>query len=268
VTGEPILSVEDRRVWDIWQRAAAAHGTTLAHRRRVDSAIRVTENAQGRIGVSWSGGKDSTVMTHLMCVRMGLMAKVFSEKDDLDFPGEEDYVRELGDAWGLDLRVVRPAVSLRQWVADRAAGMHVGDDIHGRSAALSREHFYPLMAECNAGMDVVALGLRSEESSLRKRLRQARGRHYTLRDGTQRLLPIADWKGLDVYAYALANGIDLLPMYRCVGFMHASEPWTLRKSWWLPGAGAGRGQVAWLRRYYPSLFRQLRDWMPEARSVV
>jgi hypothetical protein len=46
--------------------------------------------------------------------------------------------------------------------------------------------------------------------------------------------------------------------------MHREEPWRLREEWWVPGAtGARYGQYAWLRRYYPSLWRQLREWMPE-----
>lgn len=59
-------------------------------------------------------------------------------------------------------------------------------------------------------------------------------------------------------------GIELLPLYRCIGLMHRDEPWRLRKSWWLPGAGAARGQVVWLRRYYPSLYSRLVSWIEGA----
>jgi hypothetical protein len=34
----------------------------------------------------------------------------------------------------------------------------------------------------------------------------------------------------------------------------------LRKSWWVPGAHTDG--VAWLARYYPSLYRQLCAWLP------
>lgn len=260
---EPILTDDDRRVWERWRKAAAAH----AHQRRVESAIRVTVralDATPNAALSWSGGKDSTVMVHLVCVRAGARIAVFSEKDDLDYPGEEDYVRALGASWDLDLRIVRPPVSPRAWVSAHAAGMHPGDDIHGRSAGLSKACFYGVVEECNRGFDAVMLGLRSEESAIRRHLRASRGRYYALADGRHRVLPIADWSGLDVFAYAEANGIELLPMYRCVALMHADAPWTLRKSWWLPGSATAYGQVAWLRRYYPSLYRQLRDWIPAA----
>jgi 3'-phosphoadenosine 5'-phosphosulfate sulfotransferase (PAPS reductase)/FAD synthetase len=146
--------------------------------------------------------------------------------------------------------------------------MSPGDDIHGRSAGLSKACFYRVMEECNHGYDAVMLGLRSEESGIRRHLRVSRGRYYELVDGTRRVLPIADWTGIDVYAYAESNGIDLLPMYRCVAFAHRDEPWRLRKSWWLPGSGTAYGQTAWLRRYYPSLYRQMCAWMPDSRRMT
>lgn len=268
---EPILSADDIRVWDTWQRAAKVHGATRAHARRIDSSLRLLDVAMSHTpnsAVSWSGGKDSTVMTHLVCVKFGAKVAVFSEKDDLDFPGEEAYVRRLGSEWHLDIRVVHPDVSPAAWVAERAALMSPGDDIHGRSSGLSKTCFYPVMQACNKGFDAVMLGLRTEESGIRRHLRASRGRYYRLVDGTHRVLPVADWTGLDVYAYAQINGIELLPLYRCLAFMHADAPWTLRKSWWLPGCGAGFGQVTWLRRYYPSLYRQLCQWMPTARGLA
>jgi hypothetical protein len=83
-----------------------------------------------------------------------------------------------------------------------------------------------------------------------------------------RAIPIADWRAIDVYAYAVSRGIELLPVYRCCAFMHAVEPWMLRKSWWLPGGNSRFGQVAWLRRYWPSLYARLCSWMPEARQLA
>lgn len=264
---EPVLTQEDRDVWDRWQRTALAHARTRAHQRRIDSSLRVVERCMTETpnaSVSWSGGKDSTVMTHLVCVRFGARVTVCSEKDDLDFPGEEAYVRHLAAEWGLDLRLLRPPISPREWIVQHRHELHVGDDIHGRAAGLSKACFYKVMEEANRGFDAVMLGLRTEESAIRQRVRRYHGRYYELRDGGHRVLPIADWSGIDVFAYAAANGIELLPVYRCLALMHEEAPWKLRKSWWLPGTSSSYGQVVWLRRYWPSLFRTLESWLPNA----
>jgi 3'-phosphoadenosine 5'-phosphosulfate sulfotransferase (PAPS reductase)/FAD synthetase len=268
---EPVLSLDDVAIWDRWQEVCSVHAQTRAFRRRVDSALRVVERAvreAPRTMVSWSGGKDSTVMTHLVCVRAGAKVAVVSEKDDLDFPGEEDYVRRLAEAWSLDLRIVRPPVSPWEWFVEHGRTLRVGEDVHGRSAGLSKACFYGVMESANREFDAVMMGLRSTESSARKRLRKSRGRDYELVSGRRHVLPIADWSGLDVLAYAHANGIELLPVYRCVALMHEHAPWNIRKSWWRPGASAWFGQIAWLRRYYPSLHARLQAVMPQVGTFA
>ena len=271
MSAEPILTDEDRRIWDMWQRTARAHATTNAYRKRVDSSLGLLEKSLAEVPnavIAWSGGKDSTVMTHLVCVRFGAKLPVFSEKDDMDYPGEEAYVRALGAAWGLDLSIVYPDISPWQWLESHREQLRPGGDLHSRSAGLSKACFYPVVEACNNGFDVVMLGLRAAESNIRRHLRHSRGRFYELASGKHRLLPIADWTGLDVLAYAAAHDIELLPVYRCVALLHADEPWRIRKSWWLPGTGYAGGQISWLRRYYPSLYAQMCEWMPRARMFA
>lgn len=248
------------------------HARSIGFRRRLDDARRIVDREVAvatRTQVAWSGGKDSTAMAHLVVVDRGLRhVDLVSEKDDLDYPGEEEYVRELAYAWGAQLHIVRPATSPSEWLAARARAMDVCDDIHGRSAGLSKACFYSVMEEANRGYDLVMLGLRSEESGRRRALRTARGKAYTLVDGTRRLLPIADWSGMDVFAYLQSVGVEPLPVYRCVALMHAREPWRIRKSWWVPGRNSNNGGVTWLRRYYPSLFERLTALFPNTQSVA
>lgn len=47
-----------------------------------------------------------------------------------------------------------------------------------------------------------------------------------------------------------------------------ADPARIRVAWWLPAGHTADGQVAWLRRYYPSLYRQLTAWMPDARMYA
>lgn len=265
---EPVLTAEDRRIWDMWTRTALARARTLSHRRAVDSARRVVLEMAERwpdAYVAWSAGKDSTALTHLVRVECGVPGRAMSVKDDLDFPDEEDYLRRWAAAWNLELDVVRPPFLLQEWIRARSDTMTVDADAHSRSAALSREAFYGPVSEyaSAAGLPGVYLGLRTEESAGRNANRSARGRIYTKAGGETVCQPIADWRGLDVYAYTLSRGIDLLPVYQCVRLM--DRPDSVRKSWWLPGVHACTGSVVWLRAYYPSLYRRLYGLLPDAR---
>lgn len=268
-----MLRREDEVAWESWQRAALAHSRTLVHRRRVESAQRHLEAAVrhgGAVGLWWSGGKDSTVLTHL-AAQLHAPVRYLSVKDDMDYPGEESYVRELAESWGVRVEVLRPAVSA--WgalVANAAAGAGVQEDIHAYDSGLSRACFAPVVEEANRTLEVSVLGLRAEESRGRRANRALRGVLYPRRGlglGGGPLWvsqPLADWKGVDVYAYAAAHEVPLFPVYRCIALMHRQEPWRLRMDWWWPGAHAARGGMAWLRRYYPGLYRQALSAWPEA----
>lgn len=259
---EPVLTADDIERWAYWRKVALVHAGSRSFQRKVSSAkdavTRWLDQCE-RPCVSWSAGKDSTCMTHLVCVEMGHRDRVvaLSEKDDLDYPGEEQYVVDTAAAWGLRLQIVRPPVSPWGWLLANRQALGAGSEMHARSAGLSKACFYGVMEDADRPFDGVALGLRSEESAIRRRVRQTRGRVFKVASGQVRCLPVADWTGLDVFAYVHSREIDLLHVYKCLALMHSNEPWLIRKSWWIPGSHASNGGVVWLQRYYPSLYAKL-----------
>jgi 3'-phosphoadenosine 5'-phosphosulfate sulfotransferase (PAPS reductase)/FAD synthetase len=267
---EPVLRAADLEAWDLLQRTAEVHAQTKKYRRALERARAAIEQAfavapPSRCCCMWSGGKDSTVLTHLL---RGSGVAVASEKDDLDYPGEREYIERLAREWGIDLTVLVPPVSPRQWLADHAGELSAEGDMHSRAAGLSRECFYKVVEEHGARYDLTFLGLRSGESAGRAANRATHGVLYKKSNGRWICNPLSDWSGLDVFAYAAAHRIELLPVYRCIALLHKDEPWRVRKSWWLPGADARWGGVAWLRWYWPSLYRQLESWMPDASRLT
>lgn len=206
--------------------------------------------------LTWSGGKDSTAMV-LLASRLGVV-RVMSVKDDLDFPGEREYVEVLAEQWGVALDIVEPTVSLQALLSETFAG----DDIHGRGAKLSKAGFYPLVERYAAerGYPGIYLGLRASESRGRAMNAHCRGAIYKKKSGEVVCQPLWDWSDMDVYGYLFANDIPLLPLYKCTKF--AERPGRIRKSWWAPGAAARKGQTVWLKFYYPSLFQRLTELVP------
>lgn len=260
---EPRLTEEDRRIWRRLTRAALAWSRKSSHRRAVDRAADVIlahhrECPDAYIG--WSAGKDSTALTHLACVELGMRIDVMSIKDDLDFPGEREYVERLGREWDLRLDVIEPGFSLLEWLA--AHPPEPGEDIHGRATRFSDEAFYGLIDEyvMRRGCADAYLGLRADESRHRRLNFWTRGHRYRKRDGACICQPLATWKALDVYAYLMSRDIDLLPVYKCVRM--TSDPMSVRKSWWLPGTSGRHGAGIWLRMYYPSLFATMKRLLP------
>ena len=243
------------------------HARTRLHTCRIDVARKAINDWLERSispAVMWSGGKDSTVMAHL-ALSLAPEIELVSEKDDLDYPGERDYVEQLAGDWRANLTVLEPETSPAQWMTDNASCITVGDDMHGRAAELSKACFYSIVENYSSGRSIM-LGLRTEESKGRNAHRASRGLVYQAR-GQLVAQPIADWTGIDVYAYCLTHGIELLPLYQCVGLMHARDPWRIRKSWWIQGSAGVTGGIQWLRYYYPSLYYKLLEWIPLAQSL-
>lgn len=265
---EPILRPEDHAAWQNWMATARMHARTRLHRVRVDRAKRVVAeflSCTPDAAVMWSGGKDSTAMTYLVCVELGHRSlPVYSEKDDLDYPGEREYVERLAAEWRIDLRIIEPPTSPLEWVRAHRDELVACDDLHSRAAGLSKECFYGLVEAATAHHEAIMLGLRAKESRGRLLNRKVRGDSYRKRSGQWVCTPIVDWRGLDVMAYLASREIDVLPVYRCIAFAHAREPWMVRKSWWLPGHASAMGGMAWLRHYWPSLYEQAKQLVSHA----
>lgn len=266
---EPILTEEDEAIFDQWRRGCLLYAESKQHQQRVKQTQRHISDVltiEPKTRIAWSAGKDSTAMTHL-ALSMGAQGEVFSIKDDLDYPGEEDYVRRLAAAWGaLDrLVVLHPPVSL--WELLKQINPDVRDDLHARTSEFSKVGFYDVIDEYNARHPVQAtmLGLRAAESRGRRLNRKIRGATYQKKDGHIISQPLCDWEGRDVYAYLFAHDIELLPVYHCVRLV--KSPDLVRKSWWLPGASSSFGGMVWLRTYYPSLYMRLVMEFPEAATM-
>ncbi len=262
---EPILRPEDDRRWSEWMAEALAWSRTAAHRRRVDLAKREVEIAASK-AKAWcvmsSGGKDSTALTHLVCTEMSMRYPVGSEKDDLDFPGEEAHLVRQAEQYGWDLHILRPPVSPQQWLWEHREELHGNTNMHSRAAGLSKACFYGVVEAFSEQYDGAFLGLRAAESKHRAKNRATHGKTYRKKAGQWICCPLGDWQGIDVYAYCAARDIELLPMYKCVALMDSDDPSRIRKSWWVSTSHAHRGAAAWLRHYYPSLYTTLSKIIP------
>lgn len=267
---EPILTDEDRRVWEQWRALCLLHAQTRQHQRMVERARGVVADMQ-RVApqayVACSGGKDSTAMVHLVA-ECGVKARVMSVKDDLDYPGEEEFVRRLCSRVGLDVDILHPPFSLQQWIVDHAADLVADEDMHSRSAEFSKAAFYDVIEGYRkaSGTPGVYLGLRKHESYGRLLNRVTHGALYQKKEtGEWVATPLADWTGRDVFAFLFARSAEILPVYSCCARL---EPERIRKSWWIPGSHSRHGGMVWLRTYYPSLFQRLKTWLPEASRTA
>lgn len=214
-------------------------------------------------------------MMHLIRVEIGADVPAIAHKDSCDFPGSEEYVMRYAAEWGLRLTIVRPPIDPAQWFSERSGLISGLADIHSRKSELARATWWDFVDKHNAAFGLRFVGMRAQESRGRRTNRKYRGHLYPIKQsrslprGQWCSTPIVDWQHNDVYAYCVSRGIDLHPLYQCVAFAHRDAPWWLRDEWWVPDERTGAtGSVAWLRRYWPSLYQRLCLWMPAASSMT
>lgn len=252
-------------------RTVAAHALDPSHRRAVRVALdRLRETRDREVAGGWrvglSGGKDSTALAILLDLA-GWRPPGISVKDDLDYPGEREYVQRIHDFAGIDTEILTPPVSLQTFLRNERVSLV--RDLHGRAADLSRENFYGLLDAHRArtGHHGILLGLRAEESRGRLMNRRSHGWIYERNDGLHVSSPIADWSTIDVHAFLFAHEIPLLPIYLCID---PGQEWDrLRKSWWVSGGYSASigGHYTWLRRWWPDQWEIAASIDPEIRTL-
>jgi 3'-phosphoadenosine 5'-phosphosulfate sulfotransferase (PAPS reductase)/FAD synthetase len=228
------------------------------YRKNIDSAIESIHSAQsdGKFIISWSAGKDSTAMAHLI-LSLYPDTPLMIQFDDCDWPEKRPYAGRVMEKQGWkNVHCVEPNFSV--W--ERMKAGRIGEEAFcAQSHPLTQDAFLkPLAAKqhelrCKG----VYMGLRAEESKARKKHLQLRGKLYRLKSGEWRCCPLAHWTAEDVYAYLTQHDIEINPCYFNNRFLPPEE---IRLSWAIPTPTSIRyGDMEHLRFYYPLQLGRLRE---------
>ncbi len=238
-----------------------AHARVRGFQARVARALAVIETAArlGRIGVSYSGGKDSTVTLHLVRqVQPDAPAAFFDS--GCEYPGTYEMVEHYAAT------TILPQMTLVEMCK---YGGYWGYPTP-TDAQAEFDFFSFLVAEPSArfveacGIDVLAMGLRGQESAGRRISARRNGVLYQVRStGLWHLCPLADWSGNDVWAYIASRGLRYNPAYdRMAELGVPRRQWRVGMLLGMTKPGL-QERYGWLRQAYPELFYRLAQDFPK-----
>jgi len=232
------------------------------YRRRLVAAqdfIRTCLTEEPASYVSWSGGKDSTVLLDLV-LRIRPDIPIVHVRTDIEYPDCAAFVDKYINERGLNVTILRPPSA---WQILIDAGGPSGQ-VNVATSRIDKECFFaPIEKEVKEkGYRQVFLGMRGEESYARTLNIKVRGkRYYHKSRDLWTCLPLASWTAKDIFAYHITEGIPWSPIYERA-YLHP-EPERIREGWWTPGdMAASHGALGWLRYHYPDLYRRAKETWP------
>ena len=209
---------------DYWREVYLIHAKSYGYKKRLFQAREVVKKFisldLGNYLCSWSGGKDSTALVHL-ATRIKPRLKIMTEKDTMDFPGEEEYVKKIEKKYNLNLDIVSPCVDLWEVVGN----YDFTEDIHSSNTQFSKDYFYNLLKDYHKKnkIDAVFLGLRNEESKQRHFNYKKRGFFYRKKNGEWVCNPLSLWTGKDIFAYLFSEEVPIFDVYFKTKFVKSCE---------------------------------------------
>lgn len=236
------------------------HARSPAFRRRVDRALRlISEHVEAGhvIGVSFSGGKDSTVLLDLVRRVVPDVPAAFFDCS-CELRQTYDIVRHYGiDVIETEISLIDLCKAGGYWgYRDEEVDIDLDIDFSYWLIDEPAKHF----AE-SYGLDTIALGLRAGESKARRLNAVSRGELYMTKVGRWHLCPLAYWSDADVWAYIADRGLAYNAAYDCMAELGIPrQEWRISS---LLGADAAtHGRFARLRQIDPNAYNRLASVFP------
>ena len=237
--------------------------------------------------VSWSGGKDSTVVVDLARQVDPHVPVVFFDSG-LQFPETYQYLEERAREWRLNYHVIAAEPDLLTVLIALGGFDHDAPDRHLSGVELADLMIKAPAAQAHRLHGPGALwGVRAEESSGRRALyrqqlaaRSARrselGREAARTsfggviervDGTVTYGPIWDWQRPQVFGYLAGRDIEPNPVYGKLASLGMPDA-QIRVDSILDASKLSNGHVAWLQKGWPEIFDRLAIALPRLREYT
>ncbi|MCV7285997.1 phosphoadenosine phosphosulfate reductase family protein [Mycolicibacterium wolinskyi] len=257
---------------------AARRRGTASHRHLLD---RIAEHLDKHDGfVSWSGGKDSTVVVDLARQVDPNIPVVFFDSG-LQFPETLNYLADLSEAWRLNFEVIPAEPDLLtvmialggfdHHAPDKQLGVELAElMITGPASAAHRRHgrgsLWGVRGQEAPGRRALyrqrlASETRAQPGQSRDEVRAGAGGVIRRNDGTVTYGPIWDWQPSQVFEYLAGRGIKPNPLYDKLAKLGAPEH-LIRVDSIIDASKLSNGHIAWFQKGWPDLFDRLAIALP------
>lgn len=235
---------------------ALQHSKTIGFATQVEKTQRIVEQwleKSGKVTVSFSGGKDSTALLHLVRSYQADAPAVYTEGQ-----WQLPETKELMEGTSNLIRIHRKSKHC-DWLVDWAE-LETPEYKNKKTDAKNiwaKDH----------GYDGVGIGLRADENSRRSIHIKTKGVMFFTKFEIWQCYPLAWWRCKDVWAYLVKHDIlynkayDVMEQIGVPVDQQRIGPLAVDRV-------LGFGQLAILKKGWPELFNQFAAEFPQARNFV
>lgn len=195
--------------------------------------------SRGKAAIAWSGGKDSTVLLHMVRQHAPDILVVWNNTG-VEFPETYKFVMQMKEEWNLNLIVAKPKVTF-WWCVDRFGWPLLGKEMRS-SSAHRRAGFHPTLSKrkrkasmvanissyccdylkekpmrqvCRAeGVEVSIVGCLVKESRQRQLVWLQLGDFYQRKKDKMWIAwPLAAWSDSEIWDYHRENDLPYCELY-------------------------------------------------------
>jgi len=242
------------------QDELALLGRLKTYQFRIEKSRRIINAAleiPARWGVSFSGGKDSTVLLDLVLKEKPELEIVWFD-DGWDYPETIQFLASTENR--LRKHIIRVPYPLQSQFWKKEAN-YGGDD------PTYSHNFDMTYKDWRGAFMGSFMGMRRDESSRRDFVLKKSPLYFQKTLGHWHCSPLAEWTAKDIWGYIAANDLPFNPVYRKLYSLGVAldemrvGPLTAWMVWQY-------GALVYIKRGWPDLFNRFAAQFPEARSYV
>lgn len=232
-----------RQIYLIQSKMNDHHWRVYQAKRTIDRFLLICD----RPYLSFSGGKDSSAMLVLFYEIGATDIPVLTQADDMDWPFKRGHCHKVIQMLGFsDYTYQEASDSVSDQVFSGSDQIDISDLFYGVISDFASKR----------NRNGFCMGIRAQES-VKRRITIAKAAcrpWFSFKDGLWRAYPMGNLTGEDVFAILLSRGVPYAEIYDKHG---GDPPHSLRFSWYCNPEFFHRGQMQWLKKYYPEMWQGL-----------
>jgi len=201
------------------------------------------------IGVSISGGKDSTAMYYLCKEALGNNFTAFYMDSCGAYPDTKEILKKL------NCKIIKSDVTYWDcWKLEP-----VTDDFLNKVIVYDNAK----KAVKELKLDLVMVGIRADESKNRKqRFKSYQNYKYTKLTNVFQYSPLEKWTANEVWDYLEYNNLPINGIYKKQAEMFGDNYRNYRVDSYLERISVAKGSIKIIQKYYPELFKEILEKAP------